>query len=110
MAISKIERKAEVEIENAFLIISKITDEIDESQSRIDSCADVQCASDISVELFILYERVIDNLNTAVETANKAVLVTLGRELDEAQLGYERYPNETRQLMQDLRACADERV
>ncbi|KAH1008268.1 hypothetical protein HUJ05_008835 [Dendroctonus ponderosae] len=108
--ISKIKRRAEVEIESAFKIISEITNEIDEFGTRIDSCSDVICASDLNVELVILYQRVVKDLNRAVDNANEATMIILGRELDESQLSKARYDAATSQLLEDLRACADERV
>ncbi|ENN75177.1 hypothetical protein YQE_08290, partial [Dendroctonus ponderosae] len=108
--ISKIKRRAEVEIESAFKIISEITNEIEEFGTRIDSCSDVICASDLNVELVILYQRVVKDLNRAVDNANEATMIILGRELDESQLSKARYDAATSQLLEDLRACADERV
>uniref|UniRef100_A0AAR5PRA5 Uncharacterized protein n=1 Tax=Dendroctonus ponderosae TaxID=77166 RepID=A0AAR5PRA5_DENPD len=109
-AFDRIQREAEQEVERAIQITTDIIDEIEAFGGRVDSCRDVECASDLDVEIVTLYERIVRDLDGALEIANEAALIKLGAELDEAQLDHERYAEGTRQLLEELRICADERV
>ncbi|ERL92641.1 hypothetical protein D910_09954 [Dendroctonus ponderosae] len=106
----RIQREAEEEVDRAIRITTDIIDEIEAFGGRVESCRDVECASDLDVEIVELYERIVKDLDGALEIANEAALIKLGLELDEAQLDHERYEEETRRLVQEVRSCADERV
>ncbi|ERL92646.1 hypothetical protein D910_09959 [Dendroctonus ponderosae] len=106
----RIQREAEEEVDRAIRITTDIVDEIEIFGRRVDTCRDVECASELDVEIVTLYERIVRDLDGALEIANEAALIKLGLELDQAQLDHERYEEGTRHLLEEVRACVDERV
>lgn len=106
----RIQREAEEEVDRAIRITTGIVDEIEVFGRRVDTCRDVECASELDVEIVTLYERIVRDLDGALEIANEAALIKLGIELDQAQLDHQRYEEGTRHLLEEVRACVDERV
>lgn len=100
-------QEAENELERALNVTAGALEQLEVFQRRVELCVDTRCASELNVEIVAFYEKIVKDLDGAIEIANEAVLVKLGAQLDLAQLDQENYQEELSRLLDEVKSCID---